>query len=79
MVYGLIENFRYALQYRGGWRNLFKHMYTVRCVWGIGQSNGLLSSAFVSLWLAMFFVLGFSVFSIILPVLGVYDFLAMGD
>mmetsp|Transcript_32304 Transcript_32304/g.78838 ORF Transcript_32304/g.78838 Transcript_32304/m.78838 type:complete len:241 (-) Transcript_32304:266-988(-) len=28
MVYGLIENFRYALQYRGGWRNLFQHMYT---------------------------------------------------
>lgn len=29
MVYGLIQSFRYALKYRGGWRGLIEHMYTV--------------------------------------------------
>lgn len=29
MVWGLIENFRAALKYRGGWKNLYYHMYTV--------------------------------------------------
>jgi len=28
MVWGLIENFRHALKYRGGWKGLYNHMYT---------------------------------------------------
>ena len=30
MVWGVIQNFHQALRYRGGWRNLLEHMYTVR-------------------------------------------------
>ena len=29
MVYGVISNFRQALQMRGGWKGLLDHMYTV--------------------------------------------------
>jgi len=28
MVYGMIQSFRTALKYRGGWRGLLEHMYT---------------------------------------------------
>lgn len=30
MVYGVIQNFIQGLKYRGGWRGLLEHMYTVR-------------------------------------------------
>jgi hypothetical protein len=29
MVYGVIQNFIQGLKYRGGWRGLLEHMYTV--------------------------------------------------
>ncbi len=29
MVYGVIRNFQAALKYRGGWKGLLEHMYTV--------------------------------------------------
>ena len=29
MVYSVIQTFRLALKYRGGWRGLLEHMYTV--------------------------------------------------
>jgi hypothetical protein len=29
MVYGVIQNFVQGLKYRGGWRGLLEHMYTV--------------------------------------------------
>jgi hypothetical protein len=29
MVWGVIESFRHSLKYRGGWRGLFRHMYSV--------------------------------------------------
>ena len=29
MVYSIIQNFRRSLKYRGGWKGLFEHMYTV--------------------------------------------------
>jgi len=29
MVYGLVKTFQAALKYRGGWRGLIEHMYTV--------------------------------------------------
>lgn len=32
MVYGVIQNFIQGLKYRGGWRGLLEHMYTVRVV-----------------------------------------------
>lgn len=38
MVYGLIQSVRAAAKYRGGWKGLFEHMYTVRrgvCRWGV--------------------------------------------
>ena len=28
MVYGVVQNVRHALKYRGGWKGLFEHMYT---------------------------------------------------
>ena len=30
MVYGVIMNFVQSAKYRGGWRGLLEHMYTVR-------------------------------------------------
>jgi len=30
MVYGVIMNVVQGLKYRGGWRGLLEHMYTVR-------------------------------------------------
>jgi len=30
MVWSVIQNFKQSLKYRGGWRNLLEHMYTVR-------------------------------------------------
>ena len=32
MVYGVIMNFVQSAKYRGGWRGLLEHMYTVRDV-----------------------------------------------
>jgi hypothetical protein len=29
MVLGIINNFKVALRYRGGWKGLLEHMYTV--------------------------------------------------
>jgi len=29
MVYGVIRNLQASLKYRGGWKGLFEHMYTV--------------------------------------------------
>ena len=29
MVYGLIRSVQAAVKYRGGWKGLFEHMYTV--------------------------------------------------
>ena len=29
MVYGLIRSVQASLKYRGGWKGLFEHMYTV--------------------------------------------------
>ena len=29
MVYGVIRNVQAALKYRGGWKGLLEHMYTV--------------------------------------------------
>ena len=31
MVYGVIRSFQAALKYRGGWKGLLEHMYTVSC------------------------------------------------
>ena len=33
MVLSVIQNFSRALKYRGGWRGLLEHMYTVRGAW----------------------------------------------
>lgn len=30
MVWAIVESVRHSLKYRGGWRNLFNHMYSVR-------------------------------------------------
>ena len=29
MVWGVVQNFRASLKYRGGWKGLIDHMYTV--------------------------------------------------
>lgn len=29
MVWGIINNFKVSLRYRGGWKGLLEHMYTV--------------------------------------------------
>ena len=29
MVYSVVKNFQKALKYRGGWKGLLEHMYTV--------------------------------------------------
>jgi hypothetical protein len=34
MVYTVIRNVQAALKYRGGWKGLFEHMYTVRAASG---------------------------------------------
>ena len=38
MVYGLIRSIQAALKYRGGWKGLMEHMYTVsRCLIMLGR------------------------------------------
>jgi hypothetical protein len=32
MVWGIIQTFRSSLKYRGGWKGLLEHMYTVRII-----------------------------------------------
>jgi len=41
MVYSLVQNFRYALKYRGGWKGLFEHMYSVRTYGSLAGWNFL--------------------------------------
>lgn len=40
MVWGVIESVRHSLKYRGGWRGLFQHMYTVSDAF-VGENKAL--------------------------------------
>jgi hypothetical protein len=47
MVWGVIQNVRFALKYRGGWRGLLEHMYTV------GVNSGISSERFFVFYCAV--------------------------
>jgi len=49
MVYGVVKTFQAALKYRGGWRGLLEHMYTVSvCVCVFFSSSSLLGIVSIS-------------------------------
>jgi hypothetical protein len=47
MVWSVVSNFRQALKYRGGWKGLLEHMYSVR-------SNSLASFLWIILYIPSF-------------------------
>jgi hypothetical protein len=49
-MYGVIMNFIQAYKYRGGWRGLLEHMYTVRIVFE-GSRIHVSSSCLSRIWI----------------------------